>query len=119
MSFPRSSQLRFVGDVSIELSSSSPEGVKRALFSGVVPNTGGDYPARPRDPAHFAQSGVRVGHEMDDELSKGCIKGSIVERQIFGSGLSNLDLGKALLRCNNEAFGWIHRRHCCGAKSLG
>ena len=68
---------------------------KRRAAAGVVPDTGRDDPARPGHPAHVAQPGHRIGHEVHDQLGQCGVEGPVVVREGLGRALPDVQLGEA------------------------
>ena len=103
----RSASLGAAGSTSL---SSRPHQRQGRASPGVVPDTGRDDPARPGHPAHVAQPGDRVGHEVHDQLSQSRIEGPVGVRERLGRPLPDVEPGQARARGRDERLRGVDGR---------
>ena len=118
MAFPRAVEVGLVEHRRIEGVGDLPERRDRRVPTSVVPDTGGDDATRTHDSSHLAQPGLRVGHEVDDELGQRDIEPAAVERELLGTRLLHLDTGVALAVGGDERRRRIDGRDLVSSQDL-
>ena len=93
-----------VFDGRIDLVRSLPVEAQGPATPGVVPDTGRDHAFGPGDAPHLPEAGDRVGHEVDDQLSDRRIERAVLEWQLLGSRLPDIDAGMTRERRGDEAL---------------
>jgi len=88
-----------------------PERRERALAAGMVPDAGGDDPARPGHARHLAEARDGVGHEVHDELCECGVERIVRKRKLFGRRLFHRDAGKPLACGRDEALRRVDCAH--------
>ena len=109
----------FASAAGIERDGRVPEAAQQRHLAGVVPDGGGQRPARPGDAPHLAHARVRVGHEVHDELRERLVERGVVERQRLGRRDLDPDARHALPARLGERRRRLGRRDVLRAQQRG
>lgn len=115
MSMARAGKVGLIVDARVQVASGPPEQAERTQAAGMIPDTGGDDPAGPRDTRHLGQPRDRICHEVHDELRERGINGGVRERQMLGTGPAHVDARIARRGRGDERLRRVHGRHGLGS----